>query len=285
MASLSNTLHYSAPDFSPSQLSNCTLNLKIAAWELIAVIFDEQNAVVALLQFPFSDQQPWQEQVINLLNTNNILSFKNWNAVNVVTCSKHFALIPDKIFNPDLLDQYQRLLFQPLVGERIAYTKHTNGYVNVFGLDAALEEWVDRFYNNTINYFHQTSGLIETVSNTVFADPVNLSVHIEPDYVVVIVKNGPALRFCNLYSTKADTDVAYFTLLVMKELGMKPETDTVTVFGNTDAEATTFKTLYRYIRNIKFGSKPTFLQFGADFDQVVAPYRHSDIYGVHLCGK
>ncbi|MFY8034509.1 MAG: DUF3822 family protein, partial [Flexibacteraceae bacterium] len=177
MASLSNTLHYSAPDFSPSQLSNCTLNLKIAAWELIAVIIDDQNSVKAVLQFPFSDQQPWQEQVMNLFSTNNILSFKNWKAINVITCSKHFSLIPDQIFNPDLLDQYQRLLFQPTPGERIAYTKHTNGYVNVFGLDAALEEWVNKFYGRNVNFFHQTSGLIETVTNTTFAEQMNLSVH------------------------------------------------------------------------------------------------------------
>jgi len=285
MASHSSSLHYSAPDFSLSEMGTCSLNLKIAAWEVISVIINDQNTVVGVLQFPLTSELPWQEQVMALFSSNNILGFKDWKTIKLVTCSQHFALIPSQIFNPDLLSDYQRLLFQPIAGEKLAYQPHRNGYVNVFGLDAALEEWVSHFYGKPVQFFHQTSGLIESVMYGESSNQLEMNIFIEPNYLVVIVRNGPSLRFCNLYSVKADTDIAYFTLLVMKELGMKPETDSVTVYGNTSSESPAYQTLYRYIRNISLGHKPSFLQFGSDFDQVVPTYRHSDIYGVPLCNN
>jgi len=285
MASHPTTLHYSAPDFSPSQLGSFSLNLKIAAWEVIAVIINDQNTVVGVLQFSLDANQPWQEQVMTLFTTNNILGHKQWQRITVITCSQHFALIPNQIFNADLLDEYQRLLFQPVAGEKLAYHSHKNGYVNVFGLDAALENWITNLYNTQVTFLHQTSGLIESLMYGTISNAMEMSIWIEPTYMIVLVKNGNSLRFCNLYSTKADTDIAYFTLLVMKELGMKPETDIVKVYGNTHTESPAYQTLYRYIRNISLGHKPSFLEFGSDFDQVIPAYRHSDIYGVPLCNN
>jgi len=286
-ASLSKSLHYSGQDFTLAAIKDCSLFLKITSWELQAVAIDQANKVVAVFQFPLNNAEPWQDQVIQIFGQHAFLASPLWKEVMVVVSTTHFTLIPDQIFSADLLPEYQKLLFQPFSGEKLATRKHENGYINVYTIDGALEEWLNLTFSQKPVIVHQTSALIEAFLAKQVKDNSELTmlVQVEPKYIIVLVKRNNQLLFCNLYNISAETDIAYFVLLTMKELGMNPEKESLSIYGQADPDNNAFKTLARYIRHIAPGDLPTNLHFASDFGQVIPSYRHFDIYGLPLCSR
>ena len=68
----------------------------------------------------------------------------------------------------------------------------------------------------------------------------------------------------------------------MDQLGLDPNFSKVQVWGNIDSQSEYFKTLYKYIRNISFGKRPSVLNFSFEFDEVDEQL-YFDLLGLFYC--
>ena len=81
---------------------------------------------------------------------------------------------------------------------------------------------------------------------------LKVHVHVFKDSFTCIVSNNSKLQLCNTYSYKTPEDFIYYILFCYEQLGLKPETDTVTLSGAITKDDSLYALLFTYIRYINF---------------------------------
>jgi hypothetical protein len=73
-------------------------------------------------------------------------------------------------------------------------------------------------------------------------------------------------------------------MLVMKSLGMDQKTSVVKLWGYIGKNSPHYHEFYKYINNVEFGGRPSFLTFGYMFDEV-QEHHFFDLYKINMFGK
>ena len=98
----------------------------------------------------------------------------------------------------------------------------------------------------------------------------------------IAVSQKQALQYYNQFAVRKSEDFLKYIMLVFKELSMSPKTSSLVVWGAIKNDAPHLDLLKKYIRNISLGTKPNFLKFGPEFEEV-QDHRYFDIYSIFLC--
>jgi hypothetical protein len=107
-------------------------------------------------------------------------------------------------------------------------------------------------------------------------------VHVEENFLTVVVKGSKGLDLCNSFYFSSTDDFVYFVMFVYHQLNLQPEKQPVILFGEITPDSEIYKKLYKYIRNISFGDKPSSLKFSYHFDELF-DHRFFDLYSMHFC--
>jgi Protein of unknown function (DUF3822) len=271
-------------NFSYNDLDGCQLSMVIRKQELSITILDNTNHCLSSFILLINEEKGSEAALQQLLIQHEYLLRTNWASVKIGLVGAQFTLIPSQIFQPDLIAEYGKLLFQLAPGQELYYYPHGRQFVNLFAQQSSLISFIYSAFGERAVITHQASGLIEGFLGNfnLGNSEIDMLVQVEDDFILVLVKRRGQLLFCNSYQVNSGADIAYFVLLVMKELGMNPETDVVSLYGQLTVDSEEYATLYKYIRYIYFGERPAFISFSAAFDNFTG-YRHFDTFGLHLC--
>jgi len=116
---------------------------------------------------------------------------------------------------------------------------------------------------------HILSGLITTHHRTGKSE--NVYVNLIGEYLQIVVFNREKLLFSNTFTHRSESDVLYFTMLVINQLGLDAEKNILTLSGEITDQSPAYLTLQKYIKHIEFVQAPTQYRFN-HFD--VPAYHH-----------
>ena len=128
---------------------------------------------------------------------------------------------------------------------------------------------------------HHTSALLAgLVNQRGAAAPRRLYLNPGQQELTLVVL-GQHLEYCNVFPCTTAEDVVYYTILVMQELGLDPDQDEVTVWGELTPDSAVFSLLRTYVRNVRFGSRPGNVQYSYRLNDVFE-YRYFDLFSLHF---
>lgn len=257
----------------------------------ICIIDGDSNRCLFLEDYKLSDiytTNDLLEQLDILFEDHILIKAGFWKSITVGIKNTQFSLIPEALFEKDYLKEYLTLnttLDKEPDEEYHFFQQRQTAAVNVFATNTRLTSWFNKMYPlKQVRLVHHTAPMIEGIMLQKDKNAAEKSVFIQVEqyFLTIIVKQAKKLIFCNSFTFNTSEDFVYFILFVFDQLELNPEKCPVVVFGEITHDSESFSKLYKYIRHLAFGSKPEFVRFGYQFDEVF-DHRYFDLYNMHLC--
>ncbi len=254
----------------------------------IAVVAESDHRLLFFEDYVLADLYSHTE-LLELLKTlfeaHSILQAGFWKEVKVSIKNNKFAQVPAHLFNENSPADY--LKFSAQVDSQVETVLHSLNpsiqSVTVFAAQSDLLEWLHTIYQNAkITFFHQSTALIEGVlrySEKVSSKPFYIYVD-RFKLHILFVKNGK-LVYYNQFAIKQFSDYVKYIMLAMKGLGMDQNTSEVILWGYIGKNSPHYVEFVKYVRNVKFGTRPHHLGFGYLFDEV-QEHHFFDLYSLDL---
>jgi hypothetical protein len=153
----------------------------------------------------------------------------------------------------------------------------------LFAAPAGVVQWLQQVHGPSARLLPQASALLAGLLHQrgPGAAPRQLYLSLADQELTAVVLSTQ-VEFCNAFTVSTAEDVAYYTILVMQELGLNPDQDAVTIWGELTSDSATFALLSTYVRNLRFGTRPFGLQYFYYLNEV-ADYRHFDLFSLAFC--
>ena len=276
--------------FKVEQLEQYALALQVSYADFKFCISEVNSNQCLLLEHYKIDGVDTTSQLINALENiyeeHHLLTAGFWKSVKIVIKNQQFTFIPNSLF--DKKEKTSYLINNVHVNtdtQDVHYYKQIKfNAVTVFAVEKALTAWFDSVYPTlSIQIAHQASVLTEGILH--YKDHTHLKTMfmlLDGEHVNIGVAENRKLLYHNRFQYKTNADLVRYTTMVLNEMKMDPDNAKVLVWGSVDSESSSFKELYKYIRNISFGGKPGFMKFSYMFDE--APdQQYFDLYSTVVC--
>ncbi|MDH5609989.1 MAG: DUF3822 family protein, partial [Cyclobacteriaceae bacterium] len=221
-----------------------------------------------------------------VFDNHHLLKAGFWKAIKVALKTHKYTLVPKSHFIENAVRDYLLVNSELKPGlENAMYYKHiSSDAVNVFAGDMRLLRWIKTIYpNKQITVAHQGSAFIEGLLRQ-DDHPHNKAVFclIEKGILHVVVTSKQNLLYYNQFAIKQNEEYLKYLLLVFRELSLDQKSTRVIVWGNLKPDSQLIGTLKKYIRDISFGNRPSFLKFNYHFDEI-SDHQYFDLFNIFLC--
>ncbi len=255
----------------------------------LCVVDARESACLIVEEYTLPKEFPPEQldqAVMQLFEAHTFLMAGYWQSVKLAIRNGTFTVVPASFFSSSKLIHYLTLsVGVERVHDGQYYYEHTQSQaVMVFAAQKKLVERIRSFYPSlTVPVVHHGSTLIEGIqSNRDFTYYQDMYLHAGQGKLSVVVTQDNNLVLYNQFSYAYTQDLVKYTRGVMEELRMDPNESRVTLWGNIPERSAHFQTLYRYVRNLIHGSRPSFLTFSNTFDEL-PDHQHFDLYSLHVC--
>jgi hypothetical protein len=236
---------------------NYELCLQVSDDNLTFAILDSiRNKFILIRSFtPDNSRKFIGEQIKETVSKDDFLT-KKYRKVHLLLPTPKFTLVPSALFDPGKKDEY--FIFNHVVTESttILNNKITDpDSFLLFAVHKPILELIQSFYPSAIP-FHHLSPLFHHISHARKTAVENyIHAHIESDFFNMLVFDNNTLQFSNSFTYRNISDILYYILNVLKNLGLKQE-ETINLSGQVERYDDLFSNLSLYIRNVKF-SEPS----------------------------
>ena len=107
-------------------------------------------------------------------------------------------------------------------------------------------------------------------------------INIHQGFFEIAVIQGLRLLFLNVFRYSSPSDVLYYVIFVLEQLGFASSEEKVTLMGDVNANSTIFLQLKMYCGSIDFIDKPTELEYGETFAEV-AMHNYFTLLNIPIC--
>jgi hypothetical protein len=252
------------------------------------VLDTKANACLLLEDYLIGDNDEPDEMVNTLqvlFESHHLLNAGFWNSVKLAFLNPKSVLVPSQVFDKESLPEYLKMNCELGADDSFYYFKHNTGkMVNVFAANKKIVNWFKQQYPNlNIHLLHYSSALIEAVPRqSDVSRQKSMSLFINIDSVDVLVHKNERLLYCNQFSYQSPEELLKYVVVVMDQLGLDPNVSKVQLWGNVNPQTEYFKILYKYIRNISFGKRPSIIMFSFEFDEI-DEHLYFDLFGLYYC--
>jgi len=104
-------------------------------------------------------------------------------------------------------------------------------------------------------------------------------IHVWSRHLQILLFQDKYLQFINIFPYQSTKDVIYFVRLVVQQYQLNPEALTVHLSGQITVDTEIYRTLPRYLQQVKLLSPPAFLQIGPALRQAPA-HRYVDLFSL-----
>lgn len=276
--------------FTPDEIGKYNLNLQISQNLFRICITDpEYNRCLFIEDYSLDNLYPDQliEQLATIYDNHEVLKAGFWRSIRLAIKDIDFSLIPNSLFDQQYARDYLKInIGQDIVQDQdiFYYSQKSTNAVSIFCANKKIIDWFKAQYpGKSIKLVHHTSAFIEGILyNSKSMTERELFVHVEKNFLTIVVKNDTGLEFCNSFYFSTTEDFLYFVMFVYNQLQLNPDKNPLTIFGEITPDSPVYKKLFKYIRHIKFGNKPSSIRFCYKFDEVF-DHRFFDLYSMHFC--
>ncbi len=209
-----------------------------------------------------------------------------WNSVKLSVKGHKFSLVPQSVFSKEGLVDYLALgtPINPKF-ESVFFYKHiASDAVNVFASDNTVISWIKNLYQQKdVLLVHQGSAFIEGIlkyddhsaEKTMFC-------LFDKGILHIVVTVGKKLLYYNQFAVRKSPDYLKYIMLVFKELELSQKMSKVLFWGGLTPHSPHIQLLKKYIRNISFGSRHSYLRYNYMFDEI-PDHEAFDLFSIFLC--
>jgi hypothetical protein len=249
----------------------------------LAVLDAARQKIVAFDDLPLAELA-----ALPTVAATTLLGQPGWARLRLGLAGRATPLLPAPLYRTGDEAAYLRLHHELAPDEEpLAYTlalpAPATDIVSLFAAPASLVQWLQQVHGPSARLLPQASALLGGLLHQrgPSAAPRQLYLNLADQELTAIVL-GTQVDFCNSFTVSTAEDVAYYTILVMQELGLNPDQDLVTIWGDLTADSATFALLSTYVRQLRFGTRPFGLQYFYYLNEV-ADYRHFDLFSLAFC--
>ena len=249
----------------------------------VAVLDAARQKVVALDDEPFAGPA----SLPALAATHELLGRPGWARVRVGLGTRAFTLLPAPLFRAG--DEATFLAPHHALGPTevalacpLPQAAPATDVVALFAADAGLDHWLHHTFGPAARLLPQPAALLAGwLHQRGPAVPVRQLYLSLADQELTAAVLGARLEFCNVFPVSTPEDVVYFTILVMQELGLSPDQDFVTIWGELTGDSAVFGLLSTYVRNLRLGARPFGLRYTYRLNEV-PEHRYFDLFSLAL---
>jgi len=275
-------------DFNKKLSTAYQLSILIGMDSLVYFAFDTNNNNALLLRaIPYSkggssNGFDLAEELRKIFAREDLLSYL-FRRVKITMPDIQAVLVPDRLYN-----EYEKTTYFTELMSQGSADAIQNDEVDELGLQilyptdlsllAVLKKQFPtaKFYNNTTPCL---LGCRKTIEEDV---KQRFHVHFTQKNIYISVFEKKNLVFSNAFKYQTAGDVLYYILLTYNQNNLDPTQLPLHISGQILSNAEIFKTLYRYIGEIKFVPFPSFLNFSKRFNEVPSHF-FFDLYSLALC--
>lgn len=265
------------------------LNIGVRDFQLLVISDDKRALLLEDYVLPeVASAKALHEALIEIFDAHGVLKAGFWKSIKISFKTQKFVQVPAALFNEESMQEY--LLFNAQVdsdSETILKTTHPTGEtVTVFAVYSPLLTWLQNLYSTVKPVIlHQSSVLIEGVlAITSKTDKAPLYVYIDRFKLHIVACQRGKLVYYNQFVINQFQDYVRYIMLVMKSLKIDQRTGEVRLWGYIGKNSPHYHEFYKFINNVSFGDRPSFLRFGYFFDEV-QEHNFFDLYSMHLLGN
>lgn len=254
----------------------------------IAVIDSKDNRVLILEDYAMGNVQTHAELILalkDLFEAHALLKAGFWKSVKIGIKNNKFCQIPDSLFVESSAVNYLKLnaTFDESKEKVIFCKSAISNSITVFSVQDDLYSWLSSIYQNTSHqFFHQSTALIEGVlkqSPNRKANPLYL--YVDRFKLHILTAQNGKLIYYNQFSIKQFPDYVKYIMLVLNGLNMDQNSSEIILWGYIGRNSPHYQEFVKYIRNVTFGERPTYLKFSYLFDEV-QEHQFFDLYSLQL---
>lgn len=275
--------------FDVDALHHYNLSLLIGIRDLqVCVVDTRSNRCLLLEDYVLAKVSSYSELVEtlkNLFDDHHLLKAGFWKTTKIAVKNNKFSFIPIPLFDEDSLYEYLNVncKVNPQTSNFYYYKHIKSDAVNVFAINKMLGEWVVSLYPNAdVILSHQASSLIEGVLKLKENSQNTLYLYIDRFKLHILAVQPSGLRYYNQFPIKKFADYMRYISLVMQGLDYKQQNTKVVMWGYLGKQSPHFNEFNKYLKNISFGDRPSFLDYSYLFDEV-QDHHYFDLYSVYLC--
>ncbi len=275
--------------FNVDYLSQYSLYFLLGKQHFKFCVVDSKSSDCLLLEDYLIGTNDQPDETVDTLKvifeTHHLLNAGFWNSVKLAFLSPKSVLVPSAMFDKDSLPEYLKMNCETSEDDGFYYFKHNTGkMVNVFAANKKVVGWFKEQYPNlNLHLLHYSSALIEGVPRQNDASrQKSMSLFVNIDSAEILVHHNEKLLYCNQFSYQTPDELLNYVLVVMDQLDLDPNVSKVQLWGNISNQSDYFKTLYKYVRNLSFGKRPSVIKFSFEFDEI-DEHQYFDLYGLYYC--
>ena len=196
-----------------------------------------------------SSEQVLFEKLKQAFDTKPELQAK-FEIIEVIYAHELYCFVPKEIYDSTNKAAYFKYTLKTLATDYISEdTVAAVPIINLFIPYVNINNYlVERF--NEFSYRHSSSLLLDYVlKKEALETQKKVYLYFQINHFDIIVLKGSKLELFNTFSHQASTDVLYYTLFVLEQLGLSPESTTVKILNDCKSEV--FELLFTYIRNLE----------------------------------
>lgn len=279
-----------AQRFDVDDLHNYSLSVQVGIRDMQICITDSaDNALMLMEDHKLEGVKSVNTRIAaldKLFSQHSLLQAGFWANVKISVKTHKFALVPQSLFSPEGAMDYLSINCEVKTkSEDVNYYKQiSTDSVNVFAVDRKLINWVKGTYpSQKVQLVHQGSALIEGILK--YDDHSHekmMFCNFDQGILHVVVTLKKDVLYYNQFAVRESQDYLRFIMLVFKELELNQKTTKLLVWGALKQNSPHIELLRKYIRNISFGDRPTYLKVGFEFDEI-PDHQYFDVMNIFLC--
>jgi hypothetical protein len=256
----------------------------------VAVIDSAEPRILVLEDYVFpalSSHQELMALLDQLFDSHAFLKAAFWKQIRICIKSNKFVQVPQVLFVEEARHEY--LKYNAHINsqeEDIIHVQNPRSEaVTVFAIQRDLQQWLRGLYpNRQIMFMHQSAALIEGITHfTQKRKDNHLYIYVDRFKLHIISCDRGKLLYYNQFVIKQFSDYIRYIMLVMKSLNLDQRTSQVMLWGYIGKNSTHYHEFYKYISNVVFGHRPSYIKFGFMFDEV-QDHHFFDLYSMYLLG-
>jgi hypothetical protein len=277
--------------FDEDNIHQYDLLINVGTRDLQIGVFDSVDPRVLLLEdYVFPSLASHQEMMVlleQLFEAHPFVRAGFWKQIRIAIKNNKFVQVPHVLFVEEARQEY--LKYNALVNlndEDILHIQNPRSQaVTIFAIHRDLREWFGRLYpERALIFMHQSAALIEGVTNFVQKQKDNhLYIYVDRFKLHILAFDRGKLLYYNQFAIKQFSDYIRYIMLVMKSLHLDQRTSQVMLWGYIGKNSPHYHEFYKYISNVVFGHRPSYVKFGFMFDEV-QDHHFFDLYSMSLLG-
>lgn len=279
-----------AGGFDSSKLPSYSLCLQVGTRDFQFCVINKQTSTCLLLEdYKLENIKTINtrlEAIKGIVQQHAILPSNLWDNIKLSFKGHKFSLVPASLFVPEASGDYLAVNSEIKTKiEEVYYYKHIGSKaVNIFAADKKVISWVKgRYASKGIQVVHQGSAFLEGVLKyDDHSHQKTMFCYLDRGVLHIAVTQDQNLLYYNQFAARKTEEYLKYVMLVFKELGLSPKSNSVVLWGLVKNDAPQVELLKKYIRNISFGTKPNFLKFTTEFEEL-DDHRYFDLFSIFLC--